>query len=92
MDWLIIKMFGVNRVNLVGWSITGLVVMVLAGVGITVGLLSPPGIAAQGILLATICLLLLGIFGVALQIYCSLLAEKLTTLQRANATKLDEEE
>ena len=93
MDWFIIKMYGINRLNLVGWSIAGLLVICLAGVGVVVGLTSPPpGIPAQSILLATICLLLLGIFGVTLQLYCSLLAEKLTSIQRAKETRLDEED
>lgn len=92
MDWLIIKMFGVNRVNLVGWSLAGFFVISAGFLGILAGLLDMPGLPSQKILLVTICLLLLGIFGVTLQIYCSLLAEKLTNLQRVKATKLDEEE
>ena len=86
MDKLIIKLFGVNRMNLIGWFITGVGIMILAlllFIGAwkaSVGANVPP----LHLLLGTICLLLLGIFGILLQLYCSLLAEKLEKRQEAN--------
>ena len=79
MDKLIVGLFGVNRINLLGWLVAGLLLLglafylVIAAVQPLMGKAIPPEI----LLLTAICLLLTGIFGVLLQLYCSLLAVKL---------------
>jgi hypothetical protein len=79
MDKWIIELFGINRLNFYGWIFAGCVVIV---VSVALGLLS--FVTAQRntteailIMLGAIGFLLLGILSVLLQIYCSLLAEKL---------------
>lgn len=79
MDKLIVVIFGVNRVNLWGWVIVGLL-DVGAAVYLVLGALVPtagPGLKPEIALMIAACLLLLGIFGVLLQMYCALLALKL---------------
>jgi hypothetical protein len=84
MDKFIIKLFGVNRLNLVGWVCAGVLVifgsLALGGVGGVAYAEGDPN-ASVALLLGSIALLLLGVFGVLLQIYCSLLAEKLERQQ-----------
>lgn len=77
MNDVIVKLFGVNRMNLFGWCAAGLIV-----IGLAVLLMVEAAIAAKNatpelMLLGAIAVLLLGIFGVLLQIYCALLAEKI---------------
>jgi len=84
MDRLIVKIFGVNRMNLWGWVCAGLLVMGGAGVFFLCAYgayLSGDANATLIWLLSGVALLLLGQFGVALQTYCSLLAEKLERQQ-----------
>jgi hypothetical protein len=88
MDKTIIKLFGINRFNLFGWIFVG-----LAMIFVTVAMALPillsallPGrsLSPEALLLGAIWVLLLGIFGVLLQLYCSLLADKLER-QNGNA-------
>jgi hypothetical protein len=84
MDKLIIKLFGVNRLNLVGWVCVGVLVIfgsVALGVAALVAYADGDPGASVALLLGSVALLLLGVFGVLLQIYCSLLAEKLERQQ-----------
>jgi hypothetical protein len=84
VDKLIIKLFGVNRMNLWGWCAVGLLVIIGAVVLFTVGvlvLLAGDTSKAGVLILLGIGLLLLGHFGVAMQTYCALLAEKLEKQQ-----------
>jgi hypothetical protein len=80
VDRLIIKLFGVNKMNFWGWFAAGMLVLVAA-----LGLFA---LGARAVfagddrmmlfsLLTAIFVTLIGIFGVLLSIYCSLLAEKL---------------
>ena len=79
MDKLIVWMFGINRMNFYGWIFAGIVTLVvtlgLAGLSIAVA----TDDVQWGILimLGAIAFILLGILCVLLQIYCTLLAEKL---------------
>jgi hypothetical protein len=79
MDKFIIKLFGVNYLNFWGWFVLGLV-MIMAIVVLVVGSVVMM-VFGEGrpdlMLLAAVAVALLGIFGVLLQIYTGLLAEKL---------------
>ena len=90
MDKLIVKLFGVNRMNLIGWIWLGFLLIVAAVFFIITALpnvIRQPGRPDQ-LLLAAIAILLLGIFGVLLQIYCAMLAEKLE--RKPRPTRRDE--
>ncbi len=79
MDKLIVALFGINKVNFIGWVLTFLVLFVLA-LFLVAGALVPPlgiGLSAEVSLLAAACTLLAGIFGVLVQIYCSLMAVRI---------------
>ncbi len=87
MDKMIVALFGVNRMNLWGWVVGGYFVMGSAGYMVA-GAFIPAigfGFTPEIALLTAACLLLLGIFGVLLQMYCSLLAIKLDLLGRSKA-------
>jgi hypothetical protein len=91
MDRLIVKVFGINRTNLWGWVCAGLLVMGGAGVFFLLGygaFLNRDVDSTLIWLLSGVALLLLGQFGIALQTYCSLLAEKLER-QQARVPDLD---
>jgi hypothetical protein len=79
MDKWFIELFGINRLNFYGWVFTGaLVILICLGLaGASVATAPQNAMAAVLIMLGAIAFLLLGIFGVLLQIYCSLLVEKL---------------
>jgi Co/Zn/Cd efflux system component len=82
MDKLIIKLFGINRLNLIGWCFAGLFLICGTLFFILLALSRmAPGPAADSrpliFLLVAIALLLLGIFGLLLSIYCAMFAEKL---------------
>jgi hypothetical protein len=84
VDKLIIKLFGVNRMNFVGWCVAGLLIVGASLVSACAAL--SPGFGADqrlGIWLCAIWLVLMGIFCLLLQLYCSLLAEKLERRQIA---------
>jgi hypothetical protein len=86
MDKLIIKFFGVNRMNFWGWLCAGLLII---GCCLFLVLLAfheyfnGDVLSAIHWLLVCIAALLLGLFGVALQAYGSLLTEKLERQQAA---------
>ncbi len=87
MDKLIVYLFGINRMNLLGWVTAGLLVLGVAAY-LVVGAVSPPfavGLPPVNALLVAISLLLMGIFGLLLQIYCSLLASRLEAPPRTQA-------
>ncbi len=89
MNSLIVKLFGVNAMNLIGWCATGLLIIALAVILVADAALTAKNVTPELLLLGAIALLLLGIFGVLLQIYCSLLAEK---LERRHAVRESERE
>ena len=76
---IIIALFGVNRSNLLGWCFGGLAVIGASlGAVVLAFVVAPPApLRPELLLLTAICFRLFGIFGVLLQIYCSMLAEKL---------------
>jgi hypothetical protein len=79
MDKLIVKLFGINRFNFYGWIAAGLVVIVgsllfwVAGFAFAF----TDATVALTLVLSAIWLVLIGMFGLFLQVYCALLAEKL---------------
>jgi hypothetical protein len=95
MDRFIINLFGYTRTNLLGWIVAGLLVMGLSLCLFYLAYQPPlrPGFSPEWYLLAAIALLLLGIFGVLLQMYCAQVAEKLERDARAREVKaLDDED
>lgn len=78
------KLFGDNRLNFYGWIAAGLIVagvsLLLAVAAILTGALRSP----EGIMLVAIYLILLGVFGIALQSYCARVA---AAIERSDAEK-----
>lgn len=81
MNDVIIKLFGINRMNLFGWCAAGLIVIGLAVLLLVEAAIATKNATPELMLLGAIALLLLGIFGVQLQVYCSMLAEKIERKQ-----------
>jgi hypothetical protein len=85
VDKFIIKLFGVNHLNFWGWIGAGLLLLLTGMILLAAGAVSASEAAATGgspefalvWIVAAIAVFLLGIFGVLLQIYTGLLAEKL---------------
>jgi hypothetical protein len=84
MDLLIVKLFGLTRLNFVTWLVLGLFVGALALFLTVFGLYVVVHendqqllLLGVGLLLTAVCVLLGGIFAVLLTIYCALVAEKL---------------
>jgi type VI protein secretion system component VasK len=79
MDKLIVKLFGINRLNFYGWIAAGLFVIVGSllfwAVGFFFTFADP--MFALAMVLSAIWVVLIGMFGLFLQLYCALLAEKL---------------
>jgi hypothetical protein len=91
MNDLIVKLFGINRMNLLGWCIVGLMIIGLSVVCTVQAVLATPNFFNRPdlLLLGAIVLLMLGIFGVQLQIYCAMLAQKIER-NRAERRRPDE--
>jgi hypothetical protein len=79
MDKFIIKLFGLNHLNFWGWISLGLVmiIVIVVLIAVSVVMMVEGGGRPDLMLLAAVAVALLGIFGVLLQIYTGLLAEKL---------------
>lgn len=79
MDKLIVSLFGVNKFNFFGWLFTFLLLLIVATV-LVVGALVPPlgvGLSPVVALLTAACVLLAGIFGVLVQLYCAMMAVRI---------------
>jgi hypothetical protein len=89
VDKFIIKFFGINKMNFWGWVCAGLLliglVVFLFGTGYS-AFLKGDSASMLVSMLVGIGLLLLGIFGLLLQLYCGMLAEK---LERQQARVID---
>jgi uncharacterized protein involved in cysteine biosynthesis len=83
MDRLIIKFFGVTRLNVIGWCVAGLFLLALGFTSVFIALRSYQGVTIPShlLVLTAIFLMLSGILGVLLQLYASMLAEKLESQQ-----------
>jgi len=84
MNKLIIKLFGINQMNFWGWIFAAVLVFIGCGVFFAMAyfaFMKKDSNSAIVFLLAAIGLLLVGHFGLAVQTYCSLLAEKLERQQ-----------
>ena len=95
MDKLIVTYFGINRLNFWGWVGAGtlLILISLFSILLAVGShLSGDSVGAHFFALGAIYSVLLGIFGVLLQLYCSLLAEKLSTPVRPAPRSQEEDD
>jgi hypothetical protein len=84
LDTLIIKLFGWNRTNLFGWTVTGL--LIIAGVAFalvkTSGSFFDDNAPVSARLEWGILFALMGIFGLHLQTYCARIAEKLESQRK----------
>lgn len=84
MNKLIIKLFGINQMNFWGWIIAGVLLLICCGCFFALAFSAFQGNDSAGAivyLLYGLGFLLFGQFVLALQTYCSLLAEKLERQQ-----------
>ena len=69
------KLFGDNRMNFYGWICTGLLLIGLSAWLVFRALKLDALRSSSAVLLIAICLVLLGLFGLALQNYCARVAK-----------------
>jgi membrane protein implicated in regulation of membrane protease activity len=99
VDKFIVKLFGINRLNFWGWVACGFLLLLVGASLVAAGAVSASEAAATGgsplyavvWLLAAIAIFLFGILTVLLQIYTSLLAEKLEKQQQDENRRREED-
>jgi hypothetical protein len=80
------KLFGFNHMNLIGWLVAGISLLSVSGFfgyqALESGKHMATGPGPDVYILATIALLLLGIFCLLLQIYCALVVEQINKQEK----------